>query len=128
MTEKVITVTASNEVSIRDVDVIDDSMLDGLKKIVGGWIEIVHPRGMERPLCLICDEEGLLKDKPMNMLGSLVYGFAEHGSPIVGDIAIMQDGFRCGEPDIVGFSEEESTNVYNQLLERFSFLKGAMTK
>lgn len=125
MTEKVIVITTENEVSMRDLEVVNNSMLDGLQNIVGGYIEIVRPRGMESPLCFICDEEGLLKDKDINVFASFLYGTIDHGNPIVGDIVIMQEGYRCGEPDIVGIPDAACIEIYNQILDNFSFLKEA---
>lgn len=35
-------------------------------EVVGGYIEVVHPRGLNDPLCFICNEEGLLQNLPQN--------------------------------------------------------------
>lgn len=43
---------------------------------------------------MIVNEEGLLKDLPLNRAGSLLYGTQFHGSPIVGDIVIMAEKWR----------------------------------
>lgn len=72
---------------------------------VGGWIEIVHPKGLPRPLCFICNEEGLLKDLPMNAVGSLWYGTLQHGCPIAGNIVVMKEGMTDDGPDIVGLTD-----------------------
>lgn len=60
--------------------------------VVEGWIEVVHPRGLEDPFCFICNEEGLLRDLPLNAMGSLWYGTLQHGQPIVGNIVVMKEG------------------------------------
>lgn len=57
--------------------------LESAKKIVGGWVERVYPR-LARDLMFLCDEEGLLKGKPINLHGTELYG-----DPIVGDIVVM---------------------------------------
>ena len=50
--------------------------------IVGGYIELVSVGGGKT---LVVDEEGLLKNKPMNHAGSRLYG-----GMIVGDIIILE--------------------------------------
>ena len=30
---------------------------ESLGKAVGGYIEVVHPRGLDRPYCFVCNEE-----------------------------------------------------------------------
>lgn len=74
---------------------------------VGGYIEIVHPRGLPDPFVMIVNEEGLLMGLRINRTGCALYGTKEHGQPIVGDIVIMKEGWRDGEPDIVGLEGED---------------------
>lgn len=74
--------------------------------VVEGWIEVVHPRGLEDPFCFICNEEGLLWDLPLNAIGSLWYGH-----PIVGNIVVMKEGMTDDGPDIVGLTDEEITEI-----------------
>ena len=124
MKEKAIVVTADNRAFIRDIEVIDGSMLNDLWAIVDGYIEIVRPTGLEEPLCLVCDEEGLLKGKALNVFASLVYGVLDHGNPIVGDVVILHEGFRDGEPDLVGIPDDSVDGLYNRILAGYSFLRG----
>ncbi len=125
MTEKVIVITTDNTISIKELEVNDGSMLDGLKEIVGGWIEIVRPMHLEHPLVLVCNEDGLIRELPFNLVGSALYGYAEHGQPIVGDIAILKEVFRDGEPDIGGINEAAIQQIYDQFITKFPILKGA---
>lgn len=75
---------------------------------VGGWIEIVHPKQLPVPYCMIVNEEGLLLGLPLNLFGSILYGTARHGNPIVGDIVILKEGFTAtGERDLVGLDEDD---------------------
>lgn len=78
---------------------------------VGGYIEIVHPRGLEDPLCFICNEEGLLQNLPLNPIGCVWYRTLEHGCPIVGNIVVMKEGMTDDGPDIVGLTDEEIAQV-----------------
>lgn len=124
MKEKVIAITTDNIISIEELEIINGSMLEGLQQIVGGYIEIVSPVNLEDPLRLVCNEEGLLKELPVNVVGSLLYGTLWHGYPIVGNIAILQQDWRDGEPDIVGIPDGTVEQIYSQFIEKFSILKG----
>lgn len=86
-------------------------------KVVDGWIEVVHPRGLKHPLCFICNEEGLIRDLPLNPLGSLWYGTLEHGCPIAGNIVVMKEGITEEGPDIVGLTEDEIRQIKAMALE-----------
>lgn len=44
--------------------------LEVMQKLVGGYIEIVH--SLDRKHIFICDEEGLLKNYPVNVTASLL--------------------------------------------------------
>lgn len=60
------------------------------QEIVGGYVERVAPRKTPGILFL-CDEEGLLKNKPINQHGCMLYGTEDHGHPIVGDIIVFEN-------------------------------------
>lgn len=75
---------------------------------VGGWMEIVHPKRLKRPYCMIVNDEGLLRNLPLNAFGSLLYGTDYHGNPIVGDIVLIKEGINSnGEFDLVGLDEQD---------------------
>lgn len=86
------------------------------KPTLDGWIETVHPRGLARPYMMLINEEGLLKGLPVNPLGSLLYGTLGHGYPIVGNVIFMKDGYRDGEPDIVGLDDEDVEMLLSQFV------------
>lgn len=125
MTEKVIVITTDNTISIKELEIIDGMMLDGLQQIVGGYIETVRPMYLEDPLMFVCNEEGLIHNLPINVTGSLLYGTQQHGQPIVGNIAIVQQGWRDDEPDIVGIPDGIIEQVYDQFIKKYPNLKGA---
>jgi len=58
--------------------------LNTLQGIVGGYIEIVHTR--IPGVILVINEEGLLKDLPLNLAASQCAG-----QPIVGDVLLCAD-------------------------------------
>lgn len=68
---------------------LQDVSLESLKKAVGGWIQIV-PTNDGR--LLILDEEGKLKDKPVNMKGTkLTRGIVDDYDLIVGDVVVANN-------------------------------------
>ena len=114
---KGILVTTDNTAEIRD---FETPLYKTIGEAVGGYIEIVHPMGLADPLVMVVNEEGLIQELPMNMLGSLLYGTHMHGSPIAGNIVVMKTGWTCEGPDIVGLTDQECA----QLMESFAgFLK-----
>lgn len=80
---------------------------ESLGAAVGGWFEIVHPKNLEAPYCMMVNEEGLLKRLPLNNIASCLYNTQIHGQPIVGAAVIMKDGYVDGEPDIVGLDDDD---------------------
>ena len=83
---------------------------------VGGWIEVVRPVRLGRPYCMVVNEEGLLRNLPMNVLGSFLYGTDKHGSPIVGDIVLLREGINSdGEYDLLGLTEQDIEYLCNMV-------------
>lgn len=80
-------------------------------EVVDGWIEVVHPRGLEHPFCFICNEEGLLRGLPLNPIGSLWYGTLQHGHPVVGTIVVMKEGKTEEGLDIVGLTDKDIVRI-----------------
>lgn len=120
---KGIVITPDDEVRVQDFG-------EPLHKTVGAlwddWIEIVHPRYLEKPYVLIVDEERRLKDTPINLVGSIWNGVFEHGEHIKGTVVVMKDGpgGLC-EPDIVGLSDwdiEWLTALINEQFDRLDWL------
>jgi len=97
----------STENVVEIVEVNDDQ----IREKIGGWMEIVRPRGLPN-FCLLVDEEGLLKNKPINSVGSLWYGYRTHGNPIVGDILISK---LDGEGNLVSFDDADILYVKREI-------------
>lgn len=108
---KGILITTDGKVSVEEYD---DPLYKTVGEAVGGYIEVVHPRGLRRPYLMIVNEDGLNLGLPVNTIGSLLYGTQEHGHPIVGNAVVMKEGKRLGEPDIVGITLDD--NVLADLL------------
>ena len=71
-------------------------------------IEVVHPKGLPDPFCMVVNEEGLLHGLPLNLFGCILYDTVRHGNPIVGNIVILKEGFTTpGERDFIGLDEDD---------------------
>ena len=111
---KGVVVTTNHEVRVEN---FSDPLYKTVGSAVGGYIEHVHPMRLARPLCMIVNEEGRLLDLPLNYVGSYFYGTDQHGEPIVGNIVIMKDGYRGGEPDIVGLNDVEAEQIKDVIID-----------
>lgn len=102
---KILVIKTDNTLEVKDIT--DD--LKSMQKIVDGYIEVVFPRAayehglLYNNTCMVCDEEGLCKDKPTNVLGTIFYNRLDKGKyqPIAGDIFLC--GFQ-GE-DLIGLTD-----------------------
>lgn len=116
---KTIKITAHNKISIIDVDFGD---YKAMQKAVGGYVEAVAAEQMydffKRPVIMFVDEEGLMKELEINIIGTVFNGMV----PIVGDIVLAQPAGEYGE-DMEGIGEPEET--MKMLMQRFSFLETA---
>lgn len=80
-------------------------------EVVGGWIEIVRPRGLKHGLVMVVNEEGLLRNLPLNVFGSILYGTQIHGSPIAGDIVIMKEDMTIDGLDFVELTDSDIREI-----------------
>lgn len=102
---KGIVIATNNEMRMQE---FSEPTYKSIGDAVGGWIEIVRPVRLERPYCMIVNEEGALLNLPMNMFGSFLYGTGYHGNPILGDIVLLKEGINSdGEHDILGLDEQD---------------------
>ena len=99
-----IVVTANGEIYHRE---FKDPLHRSAGELVGGLIEIVRPRRLGKPYCMIVNEEFLLQGLPVNPVGSYLYATDEHGHPICGNIIIMKEH---GE-DIIDLDPDEVENI-----------------
>lgn len=111
---KGIVVTTDLEIRIEE---FSDPLYKTVGSAVGGYIEYVKPARLRHPYCMIVNEEGRLLDLPLNYVGSYFYGTDQHGEPIVGNIVIMKDGYRGGEPDIVGLNDVEAEQIKDVIID-----------
>lgn len=106
--DKGLVITTEETMYIKEFDL---PLYQSVGDVVGGYIEKVSPQGLKEPFCFLCNEEGLLKNLPINVMGSLWYGTLDHGQPIVGNIVVMKLGYRDGEPDIIGLEDSEIDEI-----------------
>ena len=66
--------------------------------ILGGHFEVVRPRGVKHPYCMLINETGLLDQLPFNAVGSCLYR-----GPIAGNIISLKEE----EYDLAGLNEQE---------------------
>lgn len=99
-------------------------LLNDIHKTIDGFFEIVHISQIVFMLwkefvnvIFLCDDEGYLKQLPINITGTALYNHE-----IRGDIIICKQGYYNHEPDIVGFSNVQEAmkiqkilkNIYNE--------------
>lgn len=101
------------------VEVTEPDFLTAAQALVGGYVEPVAPLGLTiTQTRLLVDEEGLLKDLPINALASYLYGFHWHGQPIHGPaVACRQTLTNDGEPDLAWLDCRHATRLREQLLQ-----------
>ena len=85
---KTVKVTTDNKISMVDVDF---GNFKSIQKAIGGHFETVRTQLMvdyfsDASMIMLVDEEGLIKELPVNALGCALYGTPQHGDPIVGDL------------------------------------------
>lgn len=73
--------------------------------------EHVYPMRLPRPYAMIIDESGLIKNLPVNSIGSLLYGTDQHGAPICGPALILKDVITCDGPTTVSLDESDIPKV-----------------
>lgn len=92
-----------------------------LDEYVGGWWEIVRGLHMAPTgVVMVVNENGLNMGLPINAIGSLLYGTPKHGSPIVGDVLLLYEGFTDDGPDFV----EMPHSVFMECLTMLTKLGG----
>ena len=101
-------ITTSNEVSVIK---LHQPLHLSLNQEVSGYIEIVHPRGLLPPFVMVVDEEGSLKKKRPNLIGSVLYETHKHGSPIVGDVVLMREENGPEGLDLAGLSGHDAAHL-----------------
>lgn len=82
---KFIRITADSK-EIEVVGVSEKMDINALIQEHIGWFQIINPYNLPRPYCIICDEEGQLKELQTNIIATIL-----NQGLIVGDILIMKE-------------------------------------
>ena len=99
----------------------DGSLSDFYNKYIDGFITIFNSR-IKAPkadkntpdILVICDDDAILKDLDLNVVGSILYG-----DYILGNVIIGCSGYFNGEPDIVGFERREEAINFMGILRKY---------
>ena len=117
---KTIKITPDNKISIIDVNFDDHK---DIQKAIGGYIEPVRTKTLfnyfKAPVHMLVDEEGLIKNLPVNVVASHFYGFKDHGHVIAGDVIFA---LAIGE-NLIGFGDRDSEQWMEKLLKDFPGLE-----
>ena len=115
-----IKITTDNKISIIDANFDDYKKI---QKAIGGYIEPVHTKTLfnyfKAPICMLVDEEGLIKNLPVNVVASHFYGFNDHGHAIAGDAIFA---LSIGE-NLIGLGDRDSEQWMEKMLKDFHVLQ-----
>lgn len=83
-----------------------------LQRLVGGYIEVVHPDGFPQDVVLICNEEGKLRDLPFNFFVNIF----QYPDAICGTAVFCAEGINAdGELDLVPLTYSQAEMVAKEL-------------
>ena len=86
--------------------------------------EHVRPVRLPQPYSMIVDDSGAVKNLPVNLLASILYGADQHGCPICGTALIMKDVMAYGGMDIVSLDDSDIPIVQDVLSRIEKIAKG----
>nr|DAM01017.1 MAG TPA: protein of unknown function (DUF3846) [Caudoviricetes sp.] len=117
---KTLKITTDNKISVVDVNFSD---FKAIQQAIGGYFEIVNTQKLrdyfKASVVMIVDEEGVIKDLPVNTIGCYFYNTSKHGCPIAGDMIL---GLLVG-PDITGLGDRDAEQWMEKMLKDFPILK-----
>lgn len=90
-----------------------------------GHVELVRTQKLldyfKTKVVMIVDEEGLVKNLPVNPMGCYFYDTNKHGNPIVGDVILgLLVGF---DMDVIGLGDRDAEQWMEKMLKDFPILK-----
>lgn len=72
-------------------------------------------RSNSKCVSMLIDEEGLLKDNEVNLIGSYLYGVDQHGQRIVGNVLFVTDVYEGDGISFTGIEPETFEKLHEQL-------------
>lgn len=116
---KTIRIDTRNHISVLDIHAVSD-----LRELLGDTPEHVRPRRLPPPYCMFVADNGLLKALPLNAVGSWLYETDKHGSPIVGDVYLLKDGWGPNGFDSLGLEDEDISALLPWMQDAAQKVKG----
>lgn len=116
---KTIKIGTGNQISVLDIHTVSD-----LRDLLGDNPEHVRPRRLPPPYCMFVDGNGLLKDLPLNPVGSWLYETDKHGFPIAGDVYLLKDGWGPNGFDSLGLEDEDIAALLPWMQDAAQKVKG----
>nr|DAY91141.1 MAG TPA: protein of unknown function (DUF3846) [Caudoviricetes sp.] len=117
---KTLKITTDNKISVVNVNFSD---FKAIQQAIGGYFEIVNTQKLrdyfKASVVMIVDEEGVIKDLPVNTIGCYFYNTSKHGCPIAGDMIL---GLLVG-PDITGLGDRDAEQWMEKMLKDFPVLQ-----
>ena len=77
--------------------------------------ELGAPNEPAEGVSILIDEEGRLKAKDINLVGSFLYESDIHNNPIVGNLLVVGECWKDGDIAFCGLTEEQFDLLYPQL-------------
>lgn len=104
-------------IQVLDFDHEGDRLRFFYRHIGCDCIDIVCAYGLKEygleGVSLVVDDEGLFKNEPVpNAIGSFLYGYLEHGQPLVGNVLVVKDIETNSGIESGGFDGEELRKLY----------------
>lgn len=118
---KTLKITTDSKISIIDLNFDHES----LREEVGGYVELVRTQKLldyfKTKVVMIVDEEGLVKNLPVNPMGCYFYDTNKHGNSIVGDVILgLLVGFNM---DVIGLGDRDAEQWMEKMLKDFPVLQ-----
>jgi len=104
-------------IMVKPDDMVNVEEVGGYKDLVDyfdGFPEIVYPRLLSKPFCMLVDDIGLHRNLRINGFGSKLYGTDRLGNPIVGDIFIMKQAWGSDGFNLAGLTDNEIDGLINK--------------
>lgn len=91
---------------------------DAIYKVLGGYMEVVHPMLLKQPFCILVNDEGRIKDLPVNEFGTFLYQ-----DIIAGNLILVKEGLFGGGRDITGLNDKELDGWIKKLSDTIELVK-----
>ncbi len=89
-----------------------------VSKVLGGYMEIVRPMFLKRPFCILVNDEGRIRNLPINEFGTFLYQ-----DIIAGNLILAKEGLVNGGRDITGLNDKELDGWIKKLSDTIELVK-----